>query len=174
MQPLSLEAVVEQYYAMLYRFAWALTRHESNAADLTQQTFLIWSTKGHQLLDSAKVKTWLFTTLHRQFLEGQRRASRFPHLDIEEAALELPTIDPGVMERIDTATLLEALSELDPLFRAPVALFYLKEHSYREIAEVLEVPLGTVKSRLARGIVQLQSRLMGPSKAIAPARKGFV
>jgi RNA polymerase sigma-70 factor (ECF subfamily) len=56
------------YYEPLYQFAFSLARDEADACDLTQQTFCIWAAKGHQLRDASKVKTWLFTTLHREFL----------------------------------------------------------------------------------------------------------
>ena len=56
--------LVEEFYMPLYRFGLSLTRKESDAEDLTQQTFYRWQTKGHQLRDAAKVKTWLFTTLY--------------------------------------------------------------------------------------------------------------
>jgi Sigma-70 region 2 len=59
------EAIVCEHCEALFRFAMSLTREESEARDLTQQTFYTWATKGHQLRDISKVKTWLFTTLHR-------------------------------------------------------------------------------------------------------------
>ena len=55
--------------------------------------------------------------------------------------------------------MLTALARLDEIYRAPVALFYLEDYSYNEIAEILEVPLGTVKSRLARGLDRLYQLL---------------
>jgi RNA polymerase sigma-70 factor (ECF subfamily) len=58
----------------LYRFAISLTRSEADVCDLAQQTFYKWATKGHQLRDPTKVKSWLFTTLHRGFLESRRRS----------------------------------------------------------------------------------------------------
>src|SRR5262249_20576070 len=65
------ESLVHLHYAALYRFALSLTCNENDASDLTQQTFYIWATKGHQLRDVSKVKAWLFTTLHREFLQSQ-------------------------------------------------------------------------------------------------------
>ncbi len=153
------EGLVARYYEPLYQFAFSLTRAEADACDLTQQTFYVWATKGHQLRDRDKVKTWLFTTLHRQFLESRRRQTRFPHQELETAESELPVIAPGEISQLDTAQVLAALARLDELFQAPVALFYLQENSYKEIAAILELPLGTVKSRISRGIGQLQVML---------------
>src|ERR1019366_2726317 len=79
------ESLVTRFYAPLYQFAFSLTRAEADACDLTQQTFTIWATKGHQLRDVSKVKTWLFTTLHREFLESRRRQTRFPHFELDAA-----------------------------------------------------------------------------------------
>ena len=153
------ESLVARYYAPLYQFAFSLTRAEAEACDLTQQTFTVWATKGHQLRDASKVKTWLFTTLHREFLESRRRQTRFPHFELEAAEAELPAVAPAAVNRLDAAQVLDSLAQVDEVYQAPVALFYLQDHSYNEIAEILDVPLGTVKSRLARGIGQLQQLL---------------
>lgn len=150
------EGLVARYYEPLYQFAFGLTRSESDACDLTQQTFYVWATKGHQLRDPNKVKTWLFTTLHRQFLETCRRQTRFPHHDIEKLDMELPVILPVEVNGLDTAHVLAALAQVDGTFQAPLALFYLQDKPYKDIAEILELPLGTVKSRISRGIGQLQ------------------
>jgi RNA polymerase sigma-70 factor (ECF subfamily) len=150
------ESIVALYYAPLYQFAFSLTRAEADACDLTQQTFYVWATKGHQLRDKTKVKTWLFTTLHRGFLENRRRQTRFPHYELSEVPLELPVLSPTTVNQLDSAQVLQALSRVDEVYQAPVALFYLEDCSYKDIADILEVPIGTVKSRMARGIAQLQ------------------
>lgn len=155
------ESLVACYYEPLYQFAFSLARNEAEACDLTQQTFCIWAAKGHQLRDRSKVKTWLFTTLHREFLGTRRKQARFPQVDLEQAAAELPVVTSGDFSQIDVAQVLEALAHLDEIYQAPVALFYLQDCSYNEIAEILNVPLGTVKSRLARGLGQLHQLLAG-------------
>ncbi len=159
-QELDFENLVEIYYGPLYRFAMSLTRTDSDAGDLVQETFLAWGTKGHQLKDKSKVKAWLFTTLHRRFLEIQRRATRFPHLEVEQAEPELPNVEPGLVDLLDGHTLVELLGRVDPQFQAAVALFYLEDYSYNEIASILETPLGTVKSRIARGLAQLKALVL--------------
>jgi RNA polymerase sigma factor (sigma-70 family) len=153
------EAIVCEYYEPLFRFAMSLTRAEADARDLTQQTFYVWATKGHQLRDISKVKTWLFTTLHRAFLEGRRRQTRFPHDDLEEVSNELPAPSPDLPNQMDSSRVLSALAKVDEIYQAAVALFYLDDCPYKDIALILEVPIGTVKSRIARGISQLRQIL---------------
>jgi RNA polymerase sigma-70 factor (ECF subfamily) len=155
------ERLVACYYEPLYQFAFSLARDEADACDLTQQTFCIWATKGHQLRDASKVKTWLFTTLHREFLGSRRRQTHFPQVELEHAAAELPVVAPVTANRLDAGQVLELLANLDEIYQAPVALFYLQDYSYNEIAEILDVPLGTVKSRLARGLGRLHALLTG-------------
>ena len=156
---LDFDGLVAAYYEKLYQFAFSLTRDEAEACDLTQETFYIWAEKGHQLRDASKVKTWLFTTLHREFLGLRRRATRFPHLEVEFAQAELPTVSPPPVNQLDTAQVLAALAKLDEIYQMPVTLFYLDDYSYNEIAEILDVPLGTVKSRLTRGLEKLYQLL---------------
>ncbi len=158
-QETDFEKLVDLYYPSLYRFAFSLTRQESEACDLTQETFLIWAKKGHTVRDETKVKSWLFTTLHREYLQKHRRRVRFPQVELEDAETELPEIAPVTMGNIDRYNVLNALSQLDENFQAAIALFYLEDHTYPEIAEILQIPLGTVKSRISRGIVQLQALL---------------
>jgi RNA polymerase sigma-70 factor (ECF subfamily) len=153
------EALVSAHYEALFRFALSLTRMESDARDLTQQTFYVWATKGHQLRDPSKVKTWLFTTLHRAFLETRRRQFRFAHHPIDEFSDQLPAVSPGPADQADCSEVLTALARVDEVYQAAVALFYLEDCSYKDIAAILEVPIGTVKSRIARGIGQLREIL---------------
>ena len=140
----------------LYRFALSLSREPSEAADLTQQTFLLWALKGHQLREGSKVKTWLFTSLYREFLRGERKRDR-------ESGSEDPLADeqslPVAINQLDGDAVLRALLDLEEIYRAPLSLFYLQQHSYKEIAETLDVPLGTVMSRISRGKARLREQL---------------
>jgi RNA polymerase sigma-70 factor, ECF subfamily len=162
------DRLVELHYGPLYRFAMSLTRKESDACDLVQQTFLTWATKGHQLQDTSKVKSWLFTTLHRCFLESRRRSTRFPHFEITWVEAELPNVEPDQVSHLDAQDALLMLSQVDEQFQDAVALFYLEDYSYNEIASILEIPLGTVKSRIARGLAQLKELVL--RKAAPPGK----
>ena len=153
------EALVKEHYRGLYRFAFTLTGKKSEASDLTQQTFCIWAQKGHRLRDGAKVKSWLFTTLNREFLKGKRRQTHFPECGFDEEGGDLLDLSPSIVRDLDLRRSVEALGRLDRKYRTPLALFYLEDHSYREIAEMLEIPIGTVKSRIARGKERLGGSL---------------
>ncbi len=146
------ENLVNAHYEPLYRFALSLVRSEADACDLVQQTFCRWAAKGGQLRDKSKAKSWLFTTLHREFLGRRRHEDKFPKVEISAADEADLAANPASAEKqIDGASVMSALQRLDEMYRAPLALFYLEEHSYRDIAEILEVPVGTVMSRMSRG-----------------------
>ena len=83
---------------------------------------------------------------------------------------ELPTLSPAYISQLDAAQVLQALAQVDDVFQAPLALFYLEDCPYKEIAEVLHIPMGTVKSRLARGLAQLH-RILSPT-SVSGAGKG--
>ncbi len=153
--------LVDAHYQGLYRFAISLARDASLAADLVQETFCIWAAKNEQLRDRSKAKTWLYTTLHREFLSQRRRSSRFSDEPLDENAAERATPPEEDADRqIDGQRAIELLSQLDEAYRAPIALFYLQQHSYKEIAVILEIPIGTVMSRLSRGKEILKRRMM--------------
>ena len=152
--------LVDAYYAPLYRFALSLARNPADACDLTQQTFYVWATKGGALRDVTKVKTWLFTTLYREFLKGRRRGARLTAIeDLPPGENEVPAAEADLALNMDAQLVVEALQEVDEGFRAPLTLFYLEDLPYLEIAEMLEVPIGTVMSRLSRGKAQLRAVL---------------
>ena len=152
--------MVEQYYAPLYKFGYSLSRKESDAVDLTQQTFLTWAAKGHQLRNTANVKTWLFTTLYRLFLADKRRAAHFVESDDETEFVDEPLhFSPSMANAVDAEIVQKALHALDDRLRAPVTLFYMQQHSYREIAEILDIPIGTVMSRISRGKAEMRKSL---------------
>ena len=167
---LSFEQLVTMYYQSLYRFALALSGQENDAWDLTQQTFYRWATKGQQLQDKSKVKSWLFTTLHREFLNSRRRGKRFPEVEVDAVAHELPSVAPEAEAGADRTAVLDALARVEEPYRAPLVLFYPEEHSYREIAEILGAPIGTVMSRISRGKALLRRLLSDPPDGAIPAR----
>jgi len=85
--------------------------------------------------------------------------NRFSNESIDEAAEGLPNVPADCAERADSRTLLRILGEIAEDFRAPLVLYYMEDLSYKEIADVLALPLGTVQSRIARAKIQLLRRL---------------
>ena len=159
--------LVDAHYQALFRFGMSLTRDVDRASDLVQETFCIWAAKGSQLRDRTKAKTWLFTTLHREFLTQRRRASKFSDEPLDEATAEAMVAPQDDAERqMDGQRAMELLGALEETYRTPLALFYLQQHSYKEIAEILDIPIGTVMSRLSRGKEMLRRRMTAePSSA---------
>ncbi len=163
--------LVDAHYAPLYRFALSLARNAADASDLTQQTFFIWARKGEQLRETEKAKSWLFTTLYREFLRGRRRAGQWQALEdlpVDEAEPAAPEVD--LVTGMDAGLVVEALREVDEVYRVPLTLFYLEELSYKEIAGALEVPIGTVMSRLSRGKAHLRAALRRRDSAALAAK----
>ena len=155
-----IERLAHDYYQNLYRFAISLTHNEAEAADLTQQTYLILAVRGGQIRSPDKAKSWLFTTLYREFLKLKRHSNR--HTDIEDVGgcdIELLSVDTAARGRAEAGMVLAALGRIREVFRVPVALYYLDDLNYREIAEILNIPIGTVMSRLFRGKEELRSEL---------------
>ena len=153
------EKLVELYYGDLYRFGFSLTRSEADAADLTQQTFYIWARKGHQLRTLANVKGWLFTTLYREFLQSRRRQQRQSDVPLNDVIDEIAVVSTDTISRLDARAMLGFFEKIDESFQAPLVLYYMEDFSYKEIAEVLKIPLGTVQSRIARGKMHLHELL---------------
>ena len=142
--------LVDEHYAALFRFAMSLAREQAAAEDLTQHAFLQWARKGATLNDPSKAKTWLFTTLYREHLNQVRRSRRFEVVEFD-ADLHGADAEPETPPPVDRTSVMRALGKLEPAYREPLVLFYLKEIPYKEIANVLGIPIGTVMSRLSRG-----------------------
>jgi RNA polymerase sigma-70 factor (ECF subfamily) len=127
---------------------------------LTQQTFFIWAKQGHALREEGKAKSWLFTTLYREFLRIRRRGDRMTALeDLGPVESDPPAPEVDMVTGMDAGLVVEALQEVDEVYRVPLTLFYMQDLSYKEIAEMIEAPIGTVMSRLSRGKAQLRAAL---------------
>src|SRR3954447_16575924 len=112
MDQANFQQLVDQQYAPLYRFALSLAKSEADAADLTQQTFFLWASKGEQLRDVSKAKSWLFTTLYREFLNRRRHEGRFPQVELDNAPEDEISIMPN-MNELDGGWIMNALGEVE-------------------------------------------------------------
>jgi RNA polymerase sigma-70 factor (ECF subfamily) len=166
-----LAALVVAHHAAVYRYAHRLCGCPIEAEDLTQQTFLIAQQKFDQLREPDRACSWLLAVVRSCFLKSIRKTRPLPIANfdtlVEHVAVRTPTV-----EEIDHDQLAAALAELPEEFRLVVVMFYFEELSYQEIAEELEIPVGTVMSRLSRGKSHLRRRLAPlqdePSAVSAP------
>jgi RNA polymerase sigma-70 factor (ECF subfamily) len=156
---MDLQAIVSEHYAAAYRFGLALTKNESEAADLTQQTFLILLEHRERIREPEKIKCWLFTTLRRQFLRSVRIQTAHPEVEFHPDEHQVQAIEPSALCSTDFRAALAALQTVEESYRSVLELFYLGDLSYKEISAALGLPIGTVMSRLSRGKEQLRSAL---------------
>lgn len=158
----------------VYRFALRLARDPDRAEDLTQDTFLRAYRNRDKYTPGTRIKSWLFTICRNLFLRGEERSRRHDEIvadlaeeDPRQISREAPIFmvtrnrDPEAefWSRIVDAEVLSAIDGLPDEFRDAVVLSDLEDLSYSEVAEVLGVPVGTVKSRLFRGRRILQEQL---------------
>ncbi|HUA39056.1 MAG TPA: RNA polymerase sigma factor [Candidatus Sulfopaludibacter sp.] len=169
MKEVDYEQAVNSFYEGLYRFAFSLCGNTDDACELTQETYARLLTKGGQLRDRSKMKAWLFTTLYRVYLGWKRRETRHPHLEINSVEDELPPVTPEIVDKLEAEAVSRSLLALEELYRVPLALHYFENHSYREISKLLDIPVGTIMSRLSRGKELMRKSLA--AKSINAERK---
>lgn len=166
----------------VYRFALQLTRDPVDADDLVQDTFLRAYRSRHQYQLGTNCTAWLFTICHNLWKQKSQREARMTACGAQELD-ELATgrdqggmLEPNVrrlMELPEFDVVLErALRELPDVYRTPVVIVDVEDQSYESAAAILEVPIGTVRSRLFRGRRLLQRELMDYAEdaGLIPAR----
>jgi len=147
--------LVSEHHAAVYRYAFRLTGSAVDAEDLAQQAFLLAHQRLDQLRDGAKAASWLLAIVRNCFLKDKRRVR------LVEPLLEEP-VEPNeddFPDWVDPEQLQQALNRLGGDARAILVLFFFEDCSYKEIAESLELPLGTVMSRLSRAKARLRQEL---------------
>lgn len=162
----------------VYRFALSLTRDEFEADDVVQDTFLRAFRSWHTYLPGSDCRRWLFTICRNVFLRSRERTR--PTVDLDSSDIDSLTADsafaPWVRERdelyarLDLAPAIDgALAKIPEPFRSTLIIVDVEDQSYESAAEMLGVPIGTVRSRLFRG-----RRLMQEQLQTYAADAGFV
>ncbi len=157
----------------LYNTAYRLTRNAEDAEDLVQETYFKAYRSLHQFTPGTNLKAWMFRILKNSFINEYRRRQTLPpegdFADIEgglesQIRAETPGQIPNPEEEVLATALDEdvqrALDELPPDYRMAIVLADLEGFSYKEVAEILEIPIGTVMSRLYRGRRLLEETLL--------------
>ena len=161
-----------QYAPQLYSAALRMTRNPADAEDVVQETFL----KAYRAYDSytagTNLKAWLYRILTNTYINKYRKAQRRPS-EVElgelqdlylfkrlgEASGASQSAESDMLDAFVDTDVIEALESLPETFRLPVLLADVDGFSYKEIAEMLDIPIGTVMSRLHRGRKALQKKL---------------
>jgi len=160
------QRLVDDHYVALYRYAYRLSGSAADAEDLTQEAFCKAQLHLGQLRDPARAKSWLFCILRNVYLHKLRAQKSQPCISLSELS-DLPERPPEPWPLVEPERLQQALNELPEGFRTPVILYYFEDFSYRDIAEQMDVPLGTVMSRLARAKAHLRTRLIDAAAPVA-------
>jgi RNA polymerase sigma-70 factor (ECF subfamily) len=146
----------------VYAFVRRLAGPGPDADDLLQETYATAFTAWRDLRDATRARAWLFTIARRTFVDRLRRAARERRLSVLDGGeAREPAVAPGPFSLAEVE---HALRTLPEEMATAVVLCDLWGFRYREIAEILDCPLGTVRSRVARGRTQLAERLSGRSR----------
>src|SRR5436309_59798 len=159
--PQTVQRLVDDHYVALYRYAYRLTGSSADAEDLTQEAFCKAQLNLTQLRELDRAKAWLFRILRNAYLH-RIRADKHRHCVSLESIGEVAEPLPEPLPPVEPERLQQALNELPEVFRTPIILYYFEDFSYRAIAEQMDLPLGTVMSRLARAKAHLRARLLQP------------
>lgn len=154
----SLEKLVDEHYSSLYRYAYRLSGNSADAEDLTQETFCKAQACYSQLRDPDNARPWLFRILRNDYIHHLKTTRLESAVSLDEIADPAECPSEGLPE-IDPKQLQNVLQDLPEHFRTPIILYYFEDFSYREIAEQMELAIGTVMSRLARAKSYVRSRL---------------
>jgi RNA polymerase sigma-70 factor (ECF subfamily) len=171
------------FIGQLYPAALRMTRNQSDAEDLLQETFAKAYAAFHQFKPGTNLRAWLHRILSNTFINSYRKKRREPVQDLGFDFSEDwqtgsdPLMPPArsaeaeALERLADSEVLRALRELPEEFRVAIYLADIEGYPYREIAEMMDTPIGTVMSRLHRGRAKLRERLAGhaPRHSLAPA-----
>ncbi len=170
-------AAALQFLEPLFATAMRLTRNRADAEDLVQDTFVKAFRHSDQFARGTNLRAWLYTILHNTWRNRRRDASR-DTVEVDSEQVELAAASPAgepvetperiLMRSTLDADLQAALDELPDAFRQAVWLRDVEEFTYAEIAEMLNVPMGTVMSRISRGRRLLFEKLSAPAAPVMP------
>ena len=164
----------------LYNVAFKYVGNRYDAEDLVQETLYTAYHKFHQLRDSQKFKSWMFTILRNHFLKWQRKKVSVQTDEFEDgidyiSQLESVSLRQDVASvyetKADADTIQSLLDKLPEKYKAVLIFYYMEDSSYQEIAEMLGVPIGTVMSRLSRAKQIMKKALLRSTISESQAKK---
>jgi RNA polymerase sigma-70 factor, ECF subfamily len=185
-EQLSFEQDVIPYMRKLYPAALRMTHNPSDAEDLLQETFAKAYVAFHQFRPGTNLSAWLYRILANTFINTRRKVKREPAQSLfsELGELHAPeklcsqsarSAEEEALDRLADSKITRALRDLPEGFRAAIYLADIEGYPYKEIAEIMGIPIGTVMSRLHRGRERLRERLLAPTpgKEESPGQDGL-
>jgi RNA polymerase sigma-70 factor, ECF subfamily len=179
------EAAAMPFVDSLYNAAYRMSRNAQDAEDLVQETYLKAYRYYDKFEEGTNLKAWLFKILKNTFINSYRKKQQIPpsadFADIEESFESIVREEPGkqlpdpeaeLLEKVLDEDVQRALEELPQDYRMVVLLADLEDFSYKEIADILEIPVGTVMSRLYRGRRLLEDALLKYAREHGYIREG--
>lgn len=169
----ALDELVRRHQERAYNFAYRLTRDRDEAADLVAEAFVRVSRSIKGFHGQSAFTTWLYRILSNCYLDARKRANRHHAASLDEvmqnmgesASWETDDEREDMVDYVDRGmkaqVLAAAIDRLPKDYRTIIVMYHCENLGYEEIAEVLEIPLGTVKSRLNRARIALRDRLAG-------------
>jgi RNA polymerase sigma-70 factor, ECF subfamily len=179
------EAEALQFLDQLYAAALRMTRNPADAEDVVQETYAKAYASFHQFTPGTNLKAWLYRILTNTYINSYRKKQREPQIsdgeNIEDWQLAraeshsstgLKSAEMVALENLPDSDIKEALQQLPPDFRLAVYLADVEGFAYKEIAEIMGTPIGTVMSRLNRGRNQLRNLLADYARGRGLTREG--
>ncbi len=166
------ETLYHQYEKLVYRTAYLITGNKETSEDILQEVFIsVWRSRHTYDPSRGKLTTWLHRITVNQCSRKKSKKSSVP-VSLEEKGIDLPEMkhahqpEDVLINKVEYERLLKAMDALDTRHRSILVLRYFNDLSYQEIAEALEIPLGTVKSRINQSLKYLKTQ-MNPGEAEA-------
>jgi len=154
------DKLVQRYHKQAYNIAYRLTGNHADAEDLTQETFAQALKSFHRYTPDTNCRAWLVTILYHLNSKRRHKLGQLKLVeDTEEQIAETVAYVPPIPTELKDEEILQALEKLPKAFRDVVLLTDVEEFSYKEVAEFMQVPIGTVMSRLSRGRKLLRQQL---------------
>lgn len=149
------------HLTFLYNLAMKYTGNRYDAEDMVQETYFTALKSFHQLRDESRCKSWLFAILRNIYLREARQSGRMrlipdigdepEYVEMLDEAANTPDVERALEQKLDAQQIQELLSRLPEKYKTLIILYFTEEMSYREISDLVEIPIGTVMSRLSRG-----------------------
>lgn len=161
----ALSELYDRYQALMYGLALRITRDTAMAQDAVQEAFIgVWRNASKYSASKASVRTWILSITHHRAIDLIRRrraTAAIPEDDAPGDAFTAPDVWPDVVRAVDAAAVRVALGALPDLQRQAIEMAYFDGLTQTEIADKTGAPLGTVKSRVRLGLMQLRRELEG-------------